>query len=105
MSETLDARGLLYFATLVAALAIDLVVGATAVARRAPTGATLGAALHALAILAAAALLWFAATAEMRRFGAEHMAIGIYNVVAVPMALLHLVTAGAVAIAGFRPRE
>jgi hypothetical protein len=103
VSEQLDARGLLYFASLFAAVAIDVVVAALGL--RARSMLTLAAALHALAVLAGAALLWFAATSEMRRFGAEHMAIGIYNVVAVPMALLHLATAAAVAIAGWRPRQ
>jgi hypothetical protein len=91
----LDARALLYGLTLLVAIFADVALLVAAVLLRARLGrgaaaAAAAPALHGLVILLASAVHYASARSEASRFGAEAIAVGVFNVGAWGMAIVHL---------------
>lgn len=91
----LDERAVLYFATLAGALLADagLLVAALVLRerlRRAAGPAIAAVALHAAVTALASVLHYASARSEAARFGAESLAVGLFNIGSAGMSVIHL---------------
>src|SRR5262245_15697186 len=102
----LDERAFFYASTLLIAVLSDAAIIVAAVLlherlRRAASLAAIAPALHGVVTVLASAVHYLSARSEAARFGAEAIAVGVFNVGAWGMALVHLGGAASIGLLFF----